>query len=49
VVPENVDAVRGLLGTAEAAESRARTNDALGIGLLEQGGRSRIVEEPTPR
>jgi glyceraldehyde-3-phosphate dehydrogenase (NAD(P)) len=33
VVPENVDAVRALAGTASADESRARTDDALGVGM----------------
>ena len=33
VVPENVDAVRALAGTADATESRARTDDALGVGM----------------
>jgi glyceraldehyde-3-phosphate dehydrogenase (NAD(P)) len=33
VVPENVDAVRAVAGTADAAESRDRTDEALGIGL----------------
>ncbi len=33
VVPENVDAIRALAGDADAAESVARTNEALGVGL----------------
>jgi glyceraldehyde-3-phosphate dehydrogenase (NAD(P)) len=33
VVPENVDAIRAITGSADAAESVARTNDAMGIGL----------------
>ncbi len=33
VVPENVDAVRAVTGAADAAESRARTDEALGMGL----------------
>ncbi|MFC6836661.1 type II glyceraldehyde-3-phosphate dehydrogenase [Halomarina ordinaria] len=33
VVPENVDAVRAVLGAADADESIERTNDALGVGL----------------
>ncbi|MFB6170890.1 MAG: type II glyceraldehyde-3-phosphate dehydrogenase [Haloarculaceae archaeon] len=33
VVPENVDAIRAVTGTADAAESRARTDEALGVGL----------------
>jgi len=33
VVPENVDAVRALAGTADARESRARTDDAIGVGM----------------
>ncbi|MGM0399232.1 MAG: type II glyceraldehyde-3-phosphate dehydrogenase [Halobacteriota archaeon] len=31
VVPENVDAIRAVLGTADAAESMATTDDALGL------------------
>lgn len=31
VVPENVDAIRAVTNTADAAESVARTNDALGL------------------
>jgi glyceraldehyde-3-phosphate dehydrogenase (NAD(P)) len=31
VVPENVDAIRAVLGTADAETSMARTNEALGI------------------
>ncbi|GAB3321217.1 type II glyceraldehyde-3-phosphate dehydrogenase [Haloplanus rallus] len=33
VVPENVDAVRALTGGADAAESRATTEDAMGVGI----------------
>lgn len=33
VVPENVDAVRAVAGSTDAATSIARTNDALGLGL----------------
>jgi len=33
VVPENVDAVRAVLGTADAAESRATTDETMGMGL----------------
>lgn len=33
VVPENVDAVRAVAGTADAAESIQTTNDALGVGF----------------
>jgi glyceraldehyde-3-phosphate dehydrogenase (NAD(P)) len=33
VVPENVDAIRAVLGTADAAESIARTNEAMGVGF----------------
>ena len=33
VVPENVDAVRAVLGEADAAESIERTDEALGMGL----------------
>ncbi|AQL42438.1 glyceraldehyde-3-phosphate dehydrogenase [Halorientalis sp. IM1011] len=33
VVPENVDAIRAVLGTADRRESIERTNEALGMGL----------------
>ncbi|MFO7926792.1 MAG: type II glyceraldehyde-3-phosphate dehydrogenase [Halobacteriota archaeon] len=33
VVPENVDAIRAVLGTADAAESIERTNGTMGIGF----------------
>ncbi|WP_336360796.1 type II glyceraldehyde-3-phosphate dehydrogenase [Haladaptatus sp. ZSTT2] len=33
VVPENVDAIRAVLGTADAAESVAKTNEAMGMGI----------------
>jgi glyceraldehyde-3-phosphate dehydrogenase (NAD(P)) len=33
VIPENVDAIRALAGTADARESRARTDDAIGVGM----------------
>jgi len=33
VVPENVDAVRALTGSADADESRATTEDAMGVGI----------------
>ncbi|MDS0280731.1 type II glyceraldehyde-3-phosphate dehydrogenase [Haloarcula onubensis] len=33
VVPESVDAVRALAGTAAAGESRDRTDEALGVGM----------------
>jgi glyceraldehyde-3-phosphate dehydrogenase (NAD(P)) len=33
VVPENVDAIRAVLGTADADESIRRTNEAIGVGL----------------
>ncbi|MFB6163604.1 MAG: glyceraldehyde-3-phosphate dehydrogenase, partial [Haloarculaceae archaeon] len=33
VVPENVDAVRAVLGAADRKESVQRTNDALGMGF----------------
>ena len=33
VVPENIDAVRAVTGTADAAESVARTNETLGVGF----------------
>jgi len=48
VVPENVDAVRAILETAGPAESRRKTNDALGVGLLEGERRPRVAGEPTP-
>ena len=34
VIPENIDAIRALAGTASAAESLRITNDTLGIGVL---------------
>ncbi len=34
VVPENIDAIRAITGTTESAESRAMTNQALGVGDL---------------
>lgn len=34
VVPENIDAVRAMAGTADAEESIARTNEVLGIGSV---------------
>jgi len=33
VVPENVDAIRAVLGTADAAESVATTNETMGVGF----------------
>jgi glyceraldehyde-3-phosphate dehydrogenase (NAD(P)) len=33
VVPENVDAIRALRGDADAAESMATTEDAMGVGI----------------
>jgi len=33
VVPENVDAIRAVTGSADAAESIETTNETLGIGL----------------
>ncbi|GGM70019.1 type II glyceraldehyde-3-phosphate dehydrogenase [Halarchaeum rubridurum] len=35
VVPENVDAIRALVGDADAAESVVRTNRALGVGRFD--------------
>lgn len=35
VIPECIDAIRALAGSASAAESMSRTNDSLGIGTLE--------------
>jgi glyceraldehyde-3-phosphate dehydrogenase (NAD(P)) len=45
VIPENVDAVRAITGTAEQAESMALTDDRLGVGLesLFDGPRQRVV------
>jgi glyceraldehyde-3-phosphate dehydrogenase (NAD(P)) len=45
VIPENVDAVRAITGTAEQAESMAITDDRLGVGLesLFDGPRKRVV------
>ncbi len=45
VIPENIDAIRALLDRADAAESRARTDETLGVGLesLFRGPRERIV------
>lgn len=34
VVPENIDAIRAITGTTESGESRARTNEAIGVGEL---------------
>jgi glyceraldehyde-3-phosphate dehydrogenase (NAD(P)) len=33
VVPENVDAIRAVLETADAAESIERTNETMGMGI----------------
>ncbi len=33
VVPENVDAIRAVVGAADAGESMARTNEAMGVGF----------------
>jgi len=33
VVPENVDAIRAITGSASKAESIAATNETLGMGL----------------
>jgi len=35
VIPENIDAIRALSGFADAADSIRRTNESLGIGMLE--------------
>ncbi|MFB6159844.1 MAG: type II glyceraldehyde-3-phosphate dehydrogenase [Haloferacaceae archaeon] len=45
VVPENVDAVRALVGDTPQAESMATTDETLGVGLesLFRGPRQRIV------
>ena len=40
VVPENVDAIRALADVADAADSRARTDETLGVGLGEELDRS---------
>ena len=34
VIPESIDAIRALAGTASAAQSIERTNQSLGIGTL---------------
>ncbi|MFB6304829.1 MAG: type II glyceraldehyde-3-phosphate dehydrogenase, partial [Haloferacaceae archaeon] len=46
VVPENVDAVRALVDDADAAESMATTDEALGVGIesLLGGSRERAVK-----
>ncbi|MFC4987971.1 type II glyceraldehyde-3-phosphate dehydrogenase [Saliphagus infecundisoli] len=44
VVPENVDAIRAIAGEADAAESMATTNEALGIGLERFEGRERAAD-----
>ena len=36
VIPENVDAIRALAGTASSAESMRTTNETLGIGTLQR-------------
>jgi glyceraldehyde-3-phosphate dehydrogenase (NAD(P)) len=33
VVPENIDAIRAVLGEADAAESMATTDETMGVGL----------------
>ena len=43
VVPENIDAVRALVGDASAAESIARTDETLGVGLRSMLGRRQRV------
>ena len=45
VIPENVDAVRAITGSADKAESMAITDDRLGVGLesLFDGPRKRVV------
>jgi len=39
VVPENIDAIRAITESASATESRALTDEALGIGILESVAR----------
>jgi glyceraldehyde-3-phosphate dehydrogenase (NAD(P)) len=43
VVPENVDAVRAITGAADAEESVATTNEALGVGLSSRLGADAAV------
>ena len=33
VVPENIDAIRAVTGSADAEESIARTNETMGVGF----------------
>lgn len=47
VIPENVDAIRAMTGLASREESMALTDEALGIGLPEPHGRSKIAS-PAP-
>ncbi len=45
VVPENVDAIRAIAGSADAEESIARTNEHLGVGI---DVRPRVPAETAP-
>jgi glyceraldehyde-3-phosphate dehydrogenase (NAD(P)) len=47
VIPETVDAIRALVGSADAKSSIARTNESLGIGKLRAS--SLGAEPPTPQ
>jgi glyceraldehyde-3-phosphate dehydrogenase (NAD(P)) len=47
VIPENIDAIRAMTGLANREESMALTDEALGIGLPEPRGRSKIAS-PAP-
>lgn len=45
VVPENIDAIRAVTGTADAEESIQRTNEALGMGVREQRTRTELTAD----
>ena len=47
VIPENIDAIRAMMGLADQEESIEMTNEALGIGLPEPRERSKVAS-PTP-
>ena len=47
VIPESIDAVRAITGSAGREESVARTNEALGVGEVWSRGASRLPR-PTP-
>ncbi|MFW6000579.1 MAG: type II glyceraldehyde-3-phosphate dehydrogenase [Halorubrum sp.] len=48
VVPENVDAVRAMTSDVDAAESVARTNEALGVGLDSRRGGGELTRAGLP-